>query len=69
MIFSLISLDVAPNQSFDIRSAAADRFSITGNLDATLELSRAISLTVGYSGVVGSNARDHAVRATMGIRF
>ena len=31
--------------------------------------SRTVSLSVGYSGVVGANARDHAARATLGIRF
>ena len=40
MIFSLISLEASPNQSFDIRSAALDRFAVTGTLDATFELSR-----------------------------
>lgn len=69
MIFSLISLDASPNQAFDIRSATADRFALTGNLDATFELGRTVTLSVGYSGVVAANARDHAARATLGLRF
>ncbi|MGQ0661843.1 autotransporter outer membrane beta-barrel domain-containing protein, partial [Sphingosinicella sp.] len=69
MIFSLISLDASPNQAFDIRSAAADRFALTGNLDATFEFGRTITLSIGYSGVVAANARDHAARATLGLRF
>ena len=69
MIFSLISLDASPTQAFDIRSAAADRFALTGNADATFEFGRAVSLSIGYSGVISGNARDHAARATLGIRF
>lgn len=69
MVFSLISLDASPNQSFDIRSAAMDRSSMIGQIEATLELGRTFSLTLGYSGVVSSNASDHAVRATAGLRF
>ena len=69
MIFSLISLDASPNQAFDIRSAANDRFAVTGNADATFEFGRSISLSIGYSGVISSNAHDHAARATLGVRF
>jgi hypothetical protein len=46
-----------------------DRFGLTGNLDATFELGRAVTLSVGCSGVIGANARDHAARATLGLRF
>lgn len=69
MISSPIALDLAPGQAFPILSAAIDRFSIVGNLDATADLSEALSLTVGYSGVTGANARDHAVRGTVTLRF
>jgi hypothetical protein len=43
MAAPLTALDAAPNQSFAISSAAIDRLSITGSLDATVDLSRRAS--------------------------
>jgi uncharacterized protein with beta-barrel porin domain len=64
-----IALDAVPNQSFSISSAAIDRFAIVGNLDATVALDERASLSLGYSGVAGENARDHSVKATLSLRF
>ena len=65
----LIALQAAPNQSFEIRSSRIDRLSAVGTLDATIDIGERASLTLGYSGVVGDTARDHAVRATFSLRF
>jgi fibronectin-binding autotransporter adhesin len=66
---ALIALAAAPGQSFTILGTQLDDFALAARLDATLHLGRAVDLSVGYSGLVGANTRDHAARATLSVRF
>jgi fibronectin-binding autotransporter adhesin len=69
LISSLIALDDAPTQPFAIRSAAMDRYSSVGQVDASFDVSDRFTISLGYSGVAGDNARDHSVRATATLKF
>jgi uncharacterized protein with beta-barrel porin domain len=52
----IVALAAAPGQSFAVRSAQIDSFAVVANLDLTDSL----SLRLGYTGVRGPSAREHA---------
>jgi outer membrane autotransporter protein len=66
---ALIALLAAPGQASEIRGVQLDDFALGAGLDATWRLGRAVDLSVGYSGLIGSATRDHAIRAMLSIRF
>ncbi|WP_225421126.1 autotransporter-associated beta strand repeat-containing protein [Sphingomonas parva] len=65
----MIALAAAPLQGGTIWSQQIDRHAVTGELDARYDFNPRISLSVGYSGVIGADARDHAAKAKLSIRF
>lgn len=52
-----------------ISGAPLDRAALAARLEATLELARNISLSAGYSGLIGQSVTDHGARATLQVRF
>ena len=65
----IIALTAAPNQAFNVHSAEIDRFAAAANLNLTADLSDALSLRIGYTGMMGSGAREHGGRATLSLKF
>jgi fibronectin-binding autotransporter adhesin len=65
----VIALAATPDQAFNVHSAQIDRFAASVNLNLTADLSDTLSLRLGYTGVLGDNAREHGARATFSLRF
>ncbi|WP_404338301.1 autotransporter-associated beta strand repeat-containing protein [Sphingomonas sp. MMS12-HWE2-04] len=65
----LIALTAAPDQAFNMHSAEIDRFAAAANLNLSADLSDTLSLRIGYTGVLGGNAREHGARATFKLSF
>jgi len=66
---ALVALAAAPAQAFGIRGVQIDKFAIAARLDAMVKLGRNADLSLGYSGLIGSDTTDHGARATVSIRF
>ncbi|APR51923.1 hypothetical protein CA223_07225 [Sphingomonas koreensis] len=64
-----IALAAAPSQAFDIRSATIDRFAAVANVNVTADVTEKLSLRIGYSGLLGSGAREHGVRVALSLAF
>ena len=69
LVSSPIALNAFTAQAFDIFAAPVDGWAATGNLDAVFDIGPSVTATVGYSGVVSDNARDHAVRGGLHVAF
>ncbi|WP_158298707.1 autotransporter-associated beta strand repeat-containing protein [Sphingomonas psychrotolerans] len=65
----VIALAAAPDQAFNVHSAAIDRFAAAANLNVTADLSDKLSLRLGYNGVLAGGAREHGARATLSLKF
>ena len=47
----------------------ADRRAIAARRDARFDVTEAVGIAIGYSGVIGADAPDHAARAKLSIGF
>ncbi|WDA40192.1 autotransporter-associated beta strand repeat-containing protein [Erythrobacter sp. BLCC-B19] len=66
---ALIALAAAPQQAFAVQGAQLDKWAFAARLDAELTLEENLSISVGYTGLIGSSQTDHGARATLQVRF
>jgi outer membrane autotransporter protein len=66
---ALIALAVAPQQAFAVSASQLDKWAFAARLDAQLSLEENLSISVGYTGLIGASQTDHGARATLQVRF
>ena len=64
-----LALVAAPQQAFAVQGAQLDRTALAARLDAMFTFEENLSITLGYSGLIGNTQTDHAARATIEVRF
>ncbi|WP_285712020.1 autotransporter-associated beta strand repeat-containing protein [Erythrobacter oryzae] len=64
-----LALAAAPQQAFGVAGAQFDEVAIAARLDAEFKLGKAVDLSLGYTGLVGSTVSDHGVRASLQVQF
>jgi fibronectin-binding autotransporter adhesin len=68
-IGSRLALDLAPDQPYTLRATQVDKWAFVGGADAAIDITPAITGSVGYELVSGATATEHSARARLAIRF
>jgi autotransporter-associated beta strand protein len=68
-IVTFQALDLAPLQPFAVSAAQVDDWALEAGLDLSFDLGGAITASIGYSGILGDSATDHAAHAGVSVRF
>ncbi|MBU7581217.1 MAG: autotransporter domain-containing protein, partial [Porphyrobacter sp.] len=66
---AILALAAAPQQAFAIQGAQLDKTALAARLDAQFDLGDSLSISLGYTGLIGKNQTDHGARATVQVRF
>ncbi len=66
---ALIALAASPQQAFAVSGVQLDKTAIAARFEAILELEENLSMSVGYTGLIGDTLTDHGARATIQVRF
>lgn len=66
---AILALAAAPQQAFAIDGGQLDKTALAARLDAQFDLEDNLSISLGYTGLIGKTQTDHSARATVSVRF